>query len=62
MDGQKKRDTLADMPHFGGRSVQETEVFLVWLKEMYKKIKLDTGEVGVRSQGQGLERRHMNGR
>ena len=26
MGGQKKRDTLADMPRFGGCSVQESEV------------------------------------
>ena len=48
MGGQNQRDTLVDMPRFGGRSVQESEVFPVWLKEMYKKVKFDTCEVGVR--------------
>ena len=48
MGGQKKRDTLAEMPRFGARNVQEGEVFPVCLKELCKKIKFDTGEVGVR--------------
>ena len=43
----KKRDTLADMPRFGGRDCKESEVFPAWLKEMYEKIKLDIGEVGI---------------
>ena len=39
MGGQNKRDTLADMPRFGGRSVQESEVSPVWLnKELFKKV------------------------
>ena len=33
MGGQNQRDTLVDMPRFGGRSVQESEVFQVWLKD-----------------------------
>ena len=49
MGGQNKRDTLADMSRFGGHSIiKESEIFPVWLKEMYKKVKFDTGEVGVR--------------
>ena len=48
MGGQKKRDTLAEMPRFGGRNVQEGEVFPVWLKELYKKVKFDVGDIGVR--------------
>ena len=44
----KKHDTLVDMPRFGRRSVQGSEGFPVWLKELFKKIKFDTGEVGVR--------------
>ena len=47
MGGQKKRDTLAEMPRFGGRNVQEGEVFPVWLKELSKKVKFDIGDIGV---------------
>ena len=47
MGGQKKRDTLAEMPRFGGRNV-EGEVFPVWLKELFKKVKFDVGDIGVR--------------
>ena len=36
------------MPRFGARNVQEGEVFPVCLKELCKKIKFITGEVGVR--------------
>ena len=48
MGGQKKRDTLAEMPRFGGRNVQDGEVFPVWLKELTKKVKFDVGDIGVR--------------
>ena len=48
MGGQQKRDTLAEMPLFGGRDVQDGEVFPVWLKELTKKIKFDVGDIGVR--------------
>ena len=44
MGGQKKRDTLAEMPRFGGRNVRDGEVFPVWLKELTKKVKFDVGD------------------
>ena len=40
MGGQKKRDTLAEMPRFGGRN-EDGEVFPVWMKELCKKVKFD---------------------
>ena len=47
MGGQKKRDTLAEMPRFGGRN-EDGEVFPVWMKELCKKVKFDVGDIGVR--------------
>ena len=56
MGGQKKRDTLAEMPRFGGRNVQGGEVFPVWLKELFKKVKFDVGDIGVRNKNKARQR------